>query len=323
MIKFGVVGAGNIARKFIQDIKVVENAKVVAIASRSIDKAEAYKKEFNLDYAFSDYVALAKSDVVDAIYIATPHNFHEEQSILFMNHKKHVLCEKPIAVNKKQAQHMYDVAKQNNVLLMEAMWMRFLPASKRVLEITESKIFGEIKSIELSFCVPIGLNAPLEGRLLNPNLAGGSLLDVGIYPMSYLKYLVTDKITSIKATAVKHETGIDMYTEADVVFDNKLKTKAKIYSAFDRDFHNKAIIEYEKGTIIAPSFFSGKEVIINGQKEHYPFRSDGFEYQIESFVDTLIDKSIENDIMTHKKSLDVMDLSDKIRKEIDLKYPFE
>jgi predicted dehydrogenase len=132
MIRFGIVGANGIARKFGRDIKLVENAKLTAVSARNSEKANKYKKEYEVDFAYPSYFELANSKEIDAVYIATPHNFHYEQAIMFMKHKKHVLIEKSVSVNEKQLREMIKVAKENNVLMMEAMWTHFLPSTRYV-----------------------------------------------------------------------------------------------------------------------------------------------------------------------------------------------
>ncbi|MBU1020594.1 MAG: Gfo/Idh/MocA family oxidoreductase, partial [Firmicutes bacterium] len=128
MVRFGIVGAGSIAQKFARDIRLVKNASLVAVASRDALKAFEFKEKYDLEVAYGSYLEMAKDPNIDAVYIATPHNFHFEQSLLYLNHQKHVLCEKPIAVNKEQLEMMISTAKNNDMLLMEAMWSKFLPA---------------------------------------------------------------------------------------------------------------------------------------------------------------------------------------------------
>lgn len=320
MIRFGIVGAGNIAKKFAKDISILKDAKLVAVASRDFDKAVEFCKEFDIQHAFGSYEELAKSNLIDAVYIATPHKFHKENSILFMEHNKHVLCEKPLAVNQKEVQEMFKVSKDNNTLLMEAMWTRYLPSIIRVKEIVQKKTYGSIKSMYLPFCANIGLNAPFEGRLLNPNLAGGSLLDVGIYPVSLLLYLLEEPFTYKKIDYLLHKTGVDMFVEIELVSETGVKVK--LISGFDREDLD-AKIEFDSGVVEIPYFFSSDHIIVNGAKELFPHLVSGFEYEIQSFVDTINEESIENTIMSEEESMKIIKELDYIRNEIKLKYPFE
>jgi len=201
MVRFGIVGAGGIANKFARDLLLVDNAKLTAVSARSVAKAEAYKLQYNVEFAFSSYEAMALSDKIDAVYIATPHNFHYEQAILFMRNHKHVLIEKPIAVNLSQYEEMVKVAKDNSVLMMEAMWTRFLPSTRFIKGIIDEGDFGNLVEADIEFGYSLIDNYPEERRLLNPNLAGGSVLDMGVYPLSFFLMINKAEIKEINAKA--------------------------------------------------------------------------------------------------------------------------
>jgi len=321
MIRFGIVGAGGIAQKFVRDIQFCEGAIATAIASRNIEKANKFKDEHNIEFAFGSYEAMAKSDLIDAVYIATPHNFHMEQSILFMKHKKHVLCEKPIAVNVEQFEKMVASAKENKVLLMEAMWTRFLPSTLKVREVIASKSLGEFKNAYLEFGISVlGLkNDP--GRLFNPNLAGGSLLDVGIYPIAYTLNLTEAPVKDFTAKAEFSKTGVDTEVIIDFVFEDD--TKITCVSSFKEERNKPGVLEFENGKIVAENFWRSQKITIGEDIYEYPFIGEGFPYQINSFVKSLNKGDLENEIMTHDQSRKSMKLLDEIRKLIGLVYPFE
>ena len=321
MIRFGIIGAGGIATKFASDIKFVQNAKLVAVASRTHKKAIAFKEKFNIEYAFESYEEMAKSDLIDAVYVAIPHNFHKEVSIMCMNHKKHVLCEKPIAVNAEEFEEMVISSKKNEVLLMEAMWTKFLPVTKKVREVVISNELGALKHTYLEFGQNItGLGGDV-GRWFNFNLAGGSLLDMGVYPIAYTLNLTEIPVKSIKAKAQFYHTGIDTVCEVDIVFEDD--STATLVSSFLETKNKPGIIEFEKGTIIVDDFWESQRVSINGKVYDYPHIGQGFPYQIEAFSDTIEKGLLENDLMTHDQTRKSMELLDRIREIIGLKYPFE
>ncbi len=321
MIRFGIVGAGGIASKFARDIKHVDGAVAAAIASRNIDKAIEFKNEHDIQFAFGSYEEMAKSDKIDAVYIATPHNFHMEQSILFMNHKKHVLCEKPISVNSEQFEKMVESAKENKVLLMEAMWTRFLPATLKVREVVQSNKLGKLKNAHLEFGFAFMGKGGDSGRLFNPNLAGGSLLDMGIYPVAYTLNITDQKLKSIKAKANMYKTGVDSQCEINFLYEDG--ATATLVSSFQEDRNKPGVLEFEKGKIIIDDFWSSQRVTVNGEVFDYPHIGEGFPYEIDAFVKTIENGELENNIMTHEQTRISMDLLDKIRKEIGLVYPFE
>ncbi len=321
MLKFGIIGAGVIAHKFAEDINKVAGAKLVAIASRDIKRAVAFKEHYTLDYAFGNYEEMARSNKIDAVYIATPHNFHKNQSIMFMEYHKHVLCEKPIAVNLFELDEMIASAKVNKVLLMEALWTRFLPSSIYMKNLVESNQFGLLKEVVLEFGYALIENYSEEKRLLNPSLAGGSLLDLGVYPISFLMYLNQSKIKSLKAAARLHKTGVDIETRIEILFENGLKAFLKC--SMDTNLNAPGKFEFEKGIVLMEDFSRCKKLIVNGESLEIPYIEGGFNYQIASFIKTINNNLLENDIMSYEESRKVMKIMDDVRKMINLKYPFE
>lgn len=318
MIRFGVIGAGGISRKFIQDIKHASNATLVAIASRNIEKADAYKDEYDIPYAFGSYEELVKSDLIDAVYIATPHSHHLQQIKLALLNNKHVLCEKPITVNKKQLEEAIDLAKAKNLLLMEAMWSLFLPSNIKLKEyMKEHQDFSEM---HLNFGYKLDSSYPKDGRLLNINLAGGTTLDLGVYPVSIMNYLTDKEIKSIQADA-EFEYGIDMDMRVVVTFRDN--SKAYLHASMLENLDWKSYITYDDKKVEVPAIHHASKYIIDGKEYETPFKGDGFTDQIESFSKTLLDGERENHIMTYDRNLKVMDMLDVIRKKIKMKYPFE
>ena len=180
-IQWGIIGLGRIANKFATDLSTVEDSQLVAVASRSQQKADKFAFKYNSKKAYDSYEKLVKDSQVDAVYIATPHRFHKEHTLLCLRHKKAVLCEKPFAMNLQDVTEMVEVAKEHNVLLMEALWTFFLPHFNYVIDVVKSEKFGKLKSLEADF----GFFHPydIEHRLFNKQLGGGSLLDIGIYPI--------------------------------------------------------------------------------------------------------------------------------------------
>lgn len=321
MIRFGIVGAGGIAEKFATDIKSVKNAKAVAIASRDLGRANKFKDKFNLDYAFDSYEKMAESDLIDAVYIATPHSFHKEQSILFMNHKKHVLCEKPIAVNSQQFEDMVISSQKNKVLLMEAMWTKFLPATIKVREVVKSGALGKLKHAYIEFGQDLRHIGGDKGRLFNMNLAGGCLLDMGIYPLSYTLNLTDSPVKTIDAKADFHHTGVDTNSTVNFVFDNG--ATATLISSFMEVLDAPSVFEFEKGSIVVDHFHKSQKITINDKIYEYPHISGGFEYEIDSFAKTIEDGFLENKVMTHEQTRKSMKLLDRTREVLGIKYPFE
>ncbi|MGI6392085.1 MAG: Gfo/Idh/MocA family protein [Candidatus Izemoplasmatales bacterium] len=321
MVRFGIVGAGGIAKRFCKDIKLVDNAVITAVASRTIDKAEAYKKALGLEHAFSSYSDMAKSDVIDAAYIATPHTFHYELALLFIKNKKHVLVEKPITVNLHQYEELIKAAKTNNVLIMEALWTRFLPAVKYVKSLVDSGKLGDLKKATIEFGHPLALFSSPKKRLMNPDLAGGSLLDLGVYNLSLYNYVKKVPVKTIVASAAFTKTGVD--SECDVLITDENDAKIRLRSSMKRFLSNKARLEYSNSCIELKRFFGCQVVSIDGKKITIPYKGDGFVHEIIAFADDIENGLLEDPIMTHEASRESMSYLDQIRKLIKLKYPFE
>lgn len=321
MVRFGIVGPGQIARKFASDIQHVPNATLVAVASRSLEKAEKFREEFDAKIAYGSYQEIAESKEIDAIYIATPHNFHLEQAKLMIRNKKHVLVEKPITVNSRGLEELLYLAKENNVLVMEAFWSRFLPAVKRVKEIIDSKELGRLKQVEFNFGFELENDYPETGRLLNPALAGGSTLDLGIYPISITRFFDQSDIVSMDVDADLSELGVDLDMNCTIEFASGLS--ANLRSSLSQDLDDNGVLEFENGYIIMKHFYTCKNIIVNGKKESIPFRGEGFVDEIESFSNSVLNGELENEVMSYKVMRDVIKILDTIRKKAKVYYEFE
>ncbi len=321
MIRFGIIGAGSIAEKFARDIKLSKHATAVAIASRDLKRAEEFKDKFDIKHAFGSYEELAQSDLIDAVYIATPHSFHKEQSILFMNHKKHVLCEKPIAVNTKEFEEMVISSKENKVLLMEAMWTKFLPATIKVREVVQSGKLGALKSAYIEFGQDLRGRGGDNGRLFNMNLAGGALLDMGIYPLSYMLNITDMKHKTLTARAEYFHTGVDLESIVELSYPNG--AHATLITSFIEVLDAPSVFEFENGVIVVDHFHQSQKIEVNDEIFKYPHYGEGFVYEIDSFAKTIEEDLLENQIMTHEQTRLSMNLLDETRKVLGIKYPFE
>lgn len=321
MIRFGIMGPGSIAHKFAEDIKLVKNAKLVAVASNNFERANKFKNDFKIEYSFDSYEELAKSDVVDAIYVATPHVFHKANALLAINNKKHVLIEKPITVNESELNQLIDAAKKNKVLIMEAMWSRFLPAVIKVKKLIEDNVIGDIISFKSDFSFTMNTNYPKDGRLINPYLAGGTILDLGVYNISIARYFIKDKISKISSHSILTEDNVDLQNESKITTESGIIIETS--SSIIRTQPHTAIITGTKGNIIMEDFSRPDVFYLNNERYEYPYTRGGFNYQIESFCRNILNGELENKIMPLNDSIDVIKILDQIRKVSGVKYPFE
>ncbi len=321
-VRIGIVGAGNIARRFADAIKNVDNAQLVAVASRTRGNAEKFGDKFNIQYRFSSYEDMAKSDVIDAAYIAVPHSGHKECSMLMMKNKKHVICEKPLAVNKKECEEMIVCAKENNVLLMEAMWASFVPGTLKMLEIVKSGVLGDIRCAEGKFCYTMDEDEMDHHVLKNEN-GGGSLLDVGVYCLNFAKWYLGTDIEKFSAFS-DNAGGVDAHTQVLLKYRNG--AMASLSSAVLLRKEGGGFIYGTKGfaqldrcyapQTIKLKFNDGKEEEISA-----PYSGNGFEEQIRHFADLILTGKKESPVNTFAQSLFIANLMDEIRKQIGIQYP--
>lgn len=321
MVRFGIVGAAGIAKRFAHDIKFVGNASITAVAARTSEKAEAYKKEYAVDYAFPSYEEMAKSDVIDAAYIATPHRFHYEHALLFIKNKKHVLVEKPITVNLGEYERLVEAAKAAGVLLMEAMWTRFLPAINHVKRLVDSGRLGKLLEAKIEFGIPLMLFTSSDRRWLNPELAGGSLLDLGVYNLTMYNLIKKADTQDLFAKAKFTSTLVDSDCQINITDSNNAKIELR--SSMKKLLSNKAKLIYENGSLVLKDFFGCQKVIIDGVKKTIPYEGDGFVHEIRAFANDVESGVLEDPVMTHEVSRESMASLDQVRKLIKLSYPFE
>ncbi len=322
IIKWGIVGAGNIANKFAEAIKNVEGAELTSVASKSEGKGKDFADKYFIKNVFTSYEEMANSDLVDAVYIATPHPFHKPCAEIFLNAKKHVLCEKPVCVNANDARELEECANKNGVFLMEAMWTRFLPAIKKALEIANSGEIGEIRGLKADFCY---LSSPKEdAKLFINDLAGGSLLDVGVYGLNFASIFLDGSPESIISVS-DVVNGVDYHTSVLLKYPNGVI--ASVSSAITVKKPETAYIYGTKGYIALPHFYGANEIIVTTDAGERviakPSIGDGFEEEIIEACSCIRAGKIESGIMPMNESIRILEQMDIIRKQINLHYPFD
>ena len=322
-IGWGIIGLGNIAQKFADCLTLVPEAELIAVASRSITNAEEFGNRNSSKYYFGAYEELFACDEVDVIYIATPHTSHENWSIQAMNAGKSVLCEKPLGVNKMEVENMVSAARKNNVFLMEALWSRFNPSIVAVKNKVDAGVLGDIRYLHADFAF-YALDRPTEGRLLNPDLAGGSLLDIGIYPI-FLAYLMLGKPESIKSAAKFYKTGVEI--QVSLLFEYP-GAMAILYSGLNSSSEMKAEISGSKGSIyLNPRWHEAAAYTqeINGNSETHalPMKGKGYEYEIMEVNKCLREGRKESTLWSWSNSLDLITIMDEVRSQNQIKFPFE
>jgi len=320
-IRWGILGAGNIAEKFAAALNYTEGAGVYAIASADAGKGKAFAGRHKASRQYSRYEDLAKDPAVDIIYIATPHAFHYEQTLLCLRHGKAVLCEKPLALNYSQASAMVNEARKQELFLMEGMWTRFMPSIIKAKELVDAGAIGALRYIQADF----GFEAPYntQGRLYNRALGGGSLLDVGIYPV-FLASFFLGMPSGIQSMARKAATGADEYCHALLQYPGG--ESAHIFSAINLRTNLRAELTGTEGRIILPQPWYKSETLVlelnNGETSSFSFPrgSNGFEYEIQEVTDCLTNGFLECPALPLDFSLQMSRLVDEMGKQAGIGY---
>ena len=321
-IKVGILGLGGIARKMANTVNKTEGAVLYAAGSRDIEKAKIFAKEFGAEKAYGSYEELAADPEVQLIYIATPHAFHAENAMLCLEHGKHVLIEKPAAVNKKQAEQVFEKAREKNLFAGEAMWSRFQPIQRTLEEIIASGTIGEVT------CVTANTGGAMTNvpRLALPELAGGALLDVGIYPLNFASMIIKEPIKKITSTAVLTEKGVDGQNAFVITYGSG--KMAILGSSMLSEMDSLGVVYGTKGRIEADFVINIRslKVITNDGSEKTitrPSQDTGFEFELTAAVDAIKNGRSEFPEMPHSETVRMLEIMDGLRKEWGVRYPFE
>jgi len=317
---WAILGCGKIAQKFSNDLKLLPNANLYAAASRNLKKAKGFAAKIGYEKAYGSYKDMVGDPAVDIVYIATPHAFHLEHTLLCLNNKKAVLCEKAFAMNAKEVKKMIHASRENNTFLMEAFWTVFQPQFLKMVEIVKSKELGELKFVKSDFMFNGEYNP--KKRLYNIKLGGGSLLDIGIYPIFNALFLL-GKPNKIKTIANIRSTGVEDSISMLFSYDNG--AMAVLTSSFESSCKNETELCFENGFMKAERN-SDKPILMNKNGLNQSVEFDtiaglGYELEATHVMDCLDKKLIESPVLPLAFSLDLMEIMDAVRKEANIVYP--
>jgi len=319
-VGWGILGAGRIAGKFATDAKLVPGARLVAVGSRSTEKGAEFARQNGIERSYGSYAELVADPDVDAIYVATPHPMHCEHTLLALDAGKAVLCEKPFAVSAAEARRMIERARARKLFLMEAMWTRLNPITVQVRQWLAEGRIGEPRLATIDFGFRAAWNP--ESRLLNPALAGGALLDVGVYVLAYAS-MIFGRPAQIQAAADIGATGVDEQTALVLKYGGgKL---ASLTCAVRTSTPQGARIDGTEGAIEIPAFWYATAARLIRPKED-PVEATGahgFQYEIAEATSCLAAGQTESAAMPLDETLAIAETMDEVRRQIGLKYPFE
>lgn len=319
-VNWGIIGTGNIANKFAEAFKYVDNANLLAIGSRDIHKAKYFAEKYSILKYYGNYQNLINDKDIDIIYIATPATYHFEHILMCINSRKNVFCEKPFTINVKEALKAYELANQNNLFIGEALWSAYLPWLAIVNEyINEKKIIGEILGIESKFLIKV---SP-DHRLYKNELGGGALIDLGIYNI-FITYSILGQPLDFEAKAII-KNNVDETITIKFLFFNNVYSIMKASINENNDIN--AIIYGSKGKIILNSpFFGLTNIFIYDHKNNLIFNitpqyeGNGYNYEIKEISNFILQGQKDSNIWSMKDTINILKILDDVRNKIGLKY---
>jgi predicted dehydrogenase len=323
-VRWGIIGTGHIAKKFAEGLLSLPDAELVAVGSRSQTSADDFAAWYGIPHRHATYAGLANDPDVDAVYIATPHPLHKDNSLLCLNAGKAVLCEKPFALNAAQAEEVVKLARAKQLFLMEAMWTRFLPVHVEVRELLAEDAIGDVRMLAADFGFRTEWNP--NGRLLNPELGGGALLDVGIYPLA-LASQVFGIPTRVTGLAYVGATGVD--EQVGIVLGYGQGQLAVLSAAVRTNSPQEALLMGTEGSIrIHAPFWKSAALTISrtghdDELVELPYSSNGYNYEAAEVIACLRAGKLESDIMPLDETLAIAKTMDQLRAQWGLKYPME
>ena len=324
-IRWGIIGCGWIANRYADDLTLTKYGQLVAVGSRSKAKAKKFAAQHGNPRAYGSYEQLAADPEVDIVYVATPHPFHMENTLLAIGNGKHVLCEKSFAMNTKQTQRMITAAQKKGVFLMEGMWTRFFPAMIQLRKWLAAGRIGKVLALEANFGVHFRVGP--KHRVFNPDLGGGALLDLGIYPISFASMVYGAQPEKIVSTVHKRKTGVDDH--AVMAFEYADNATAALSTSGKVRMKNEARIFGSQGMItIHESFFCPNRLTLDIENKkaktvNFPYPGGGMQFEAEHVHQCLRRGVLDSDIMPLNETRAIMQTMDAIRRQWKLKYANE
>ena len=311
----GILGAGRIAITMANTINGMDDVNLYAVASRDLERAKCFAKELGVEKAYGSYDEMVQDRDIDLVYIATPHSHHLQHIKLAADYGKAILCEKAFTMNAAQAKEAYAYAKEKNVFLAEAMWVRYMPMTVTLKTILQEARIGDVVGLTAN----LGYAVMHKERLMKPELGGGALLDLGVYTLNFATTVLGDDVKMIESSAVMHETGVDRQEFVNLIYENG--ALASLYNTAQTITDRKGVIYGTKGYIVVDNINNYEAFrIYNHQHEllemiERPEQITGFEYQVAACKRALLEGRTECEEMPHAHSIRIMQVIDDIRKQ--------
>jgi predicted dehydrogenase len=323
-VKWGILGTGKIAKRFMQAAFYVPDAQVVAVGSREQHTADQFGAQYGVSKRYGSYDALLHDPEVEIVYVATPHTLHAENTLAALQAGKHVLCEKPFTINAQQAEQVIQAARASGKFVMEGMWTRCFPVVREIVRRIQTGELGEIRYLQADFGFRPEFN-PVS-RLFAPELGGGALLDVGVYPIA-LAFLVLGAPKQIVSHATLGATGVDELCSMLFRYDNG--AQAVLSASLQVEMPKQANIcgTLARVHLPAPWWKPSEAYLVrnDGTTEHllYPYEGDGLQFEIRHVHDCLRQGLTESPWMPLDETLAIMHTLDALRAQWGVRYPSE
>lgn len=324
-MRIGFIGAGAHAANMAYTMKNMDRtiAELYAVAARDKERAEKFAGTYGFAKAYGSYEEMLQDKEVELVYISTPIAMHYDHIKMSLNSGKHVLCEKGFVLNQKQAEEVFDLAEEKNLLLSEAMWTRFMPSRTMIDQILEQGLIGEVTSLNAN----LGYSLAHIERLQKIELGGGTVLDLLIYPLNFACMVLKEKVESIHAVCTKTASGVDGQDCVTLVFQNgKI---ANLFSSFLVQTDRYGMIYGNKGYITIQNINNCEKITVYNLdrevilEQEVPSQITGLEYEVEACEKALREKKIECPQMPHKESLRMMGIMDEVRRQLGIRFPQE
>ena len=323
-VKWGILGTGKIAKRFMQAAFYVSDAQVVAVGSREQHTADQFGAQYGVPKRYGSYDALLRDPEVEVVYVATPHTLHAENTLAALQAGKHVLCEKPFTINAQQAEQVIQAARAAGKFVMEGMWTRCFPVVREIVRRIQTGELGEIRYLQADFGFRPEFNP--ASRLFAPELGGGALLDVGVYPVA-LAFLVLGAPKQVVSHATLGATGVDELCSMLFLYDNG--AQAVLSASLQVEMPKQANIcgTLARIQLPAPWWKPSEAYLIrnDGTTEHllYPYEGDGLQFEIRHVHDCLRQGLTESQWMPLDETLAIMHTLDALRAQWGVRYPLE
>lgn len=322
-MKIAILGAGKIASVMAKTMMQMEDVTCYAVAARDYTRAQAFAKEYGFEKAYGSYEEMVQDKEVELVYIATPHSHHYDHAKLCLEHGKHVLCEKAFTVNTKEAKALMSLAKEKKLLLAEAIWTRYMPSREMINEVVASGIIGNPHTLTAN----LGYVIADKPRIIEPSLAGGALLDIGIYTINFALMTFGDEIESMTSVASLSHTGVDLQNSITLKYkDGKMAILNSTTLALT---NREGVISGDKGYIVVENINNCEciRVFSHERKEikcvMVPEQISGYEYEVRACIKAIREGKLECEEMPHKETIRVLEIMDQLRNEWGVYYPQE